>query len=380
MDTSTVDSVARRPEVERAAAPSSPVVALRSTSVDDFLMDVADPMAELADVPCARVSHGWWLPETATDGQLLYFVQCSLPDDVVFAAETAAAVYGVDVRPQSRAFSPFRVCVSRRGRGRALRRPGIYCRSLDVDDEEVVECGGLRMTSAVRTVFDVACSSPLERAVWVVECFCRMGLVTLGELWEFARAHRGRRGVRVFREALRLADVASESPQETAVRLRLLEAGFVGVRSQVRVQRRCGAHFRVDLGVLRPRVGDEAAVDRLVVPGSRGIAIEYDGVQFHPTSGVKWREDRERLRELKSLGWLPIVVHSSDLWGDRPTFEYEVADAMRRLWGVEHRVSGVRRRWGLTRMNRVRNAWSRRVEPWWRVWDGGRAPRSEVRV
>lgn len=339
-----------------AASPSSPVLHLRSRSVEELHAALRAPAS--GSLPLRRVSHGWVLPEDVSDGALLKFLSKHLPDDVVFAGELAAAIHGVDVRPQGQGGEPFRLCLMRRAGHRALRRPGIHCRSMQIVDEDVVERFGVRVTSAGRTLADVVCSSALDRAVASVEGFLQRRLVTLKHMWWRVQGLFRRRGVKMLRRALRLADVRSESPQESAVRLRLLEAGFGGVCPQVKVVRPGGGVFRVDVAVLLP-----------AGCGARGVAVEYSGEEFHPLVGEKRAQDCARREELESLGWRVVEVRGPDLHGLLPVFEQRVADLVRAAGGVAPPV-GVREKWGLTKMNWLRNAWSRRREPWWRPWEG----------
>lgn len=349
----SIDQAPRRWSASR----SSPVLGLSASSVEEL----SCPTRETGAIKEGeiRISHGWLVPSDLSDVDLLRHVQSFLPNDALYAAETAAAIYGIDIRPQSRFDQPFRLCVMRRGGSRAFRRPGLHCRSMQYDDADVHWYQGLRVTSPVRTVIDLLCSLRVDRAVWVLEEFLRRGLVSMRELLDRLPLWRGRRGVCTARRALRLADTSSESPQETAVRLRLLEAGFASVSSQLPVPRADGGVFRLDLALMIPQTAYWGKCP--------GVAVEYHGVDFHPSSGAKWQEDCVREQEIRAQGWQYVSVRADDLSGDEPVFERRVAECVARVTGQRFLVA-MRRSWRLTRMNRLRNAWTRPSEPWWRLW------------
>lgn len=399
-------------ERPRASGPSSPVLTLRSRSVEDFLSrhraeetltpnalpspsssndkrESPPPLEQSVRNPerhrilfrsdlvargetsasirrkvrtgeLIHVARGWYSTEPISDRDFLRELQQILPDDVIFAAETAALFYGIDTRSQDRPDTPFRLCLLRPRGQRALRRPGERCRSMTIDDEEIVELEeGIRITSPVRTLCDIVMSERIDRATAVVEEFLRKQLVTLKELWSAIKIRRGRRGVKILRRAVREADPQSESVQETAVRLRLKEAGLPVPSTQIEVRRQCGRKYRMDLGW---------------ACGTGGVAVEYYGQDFHPESGAKAEADEERLVELADAGWEAIVVRAKDMAGIEPVFERLVAEALQARLGRRFRV-GLREKWRLTRTNRVRNAWSRRVEPGWTLWEERRRER-----
>lgn len=304
-----------------------------------------------------QIARGWYATEPLSGIEFLWELQKVLPKDVIFAGETAALFYGIDARSHKRPDDSFRLCMLRPRGQRALRRPGERCRSMMLEDEEVVEAGpGIRITSPLRTLCDIVMSERIDRATAVVEDFLRKHLVTVQELWSAIRERRGRRGVKILRRAVQEADPSSESVQETAVRLRLKEAGLPEPKTQIEVRRRCGRKFRMDLGW---------------VCGDGGVAVEYYGQAYHPESGVKAESDEQRLVELAEAGWQAIVVRADDMAGIEPVFERAAAEALRVRTGRRFRM-GLREKWRLTRANRVRNAWSRADEVGWLLWRGRR--------
>jgi len=374
-----------------------------------------------------HIARGWYAERPLGDEETLLAAVSILPRDVVIAGETAAMLQGVDQRPTFRHGEPFRLCVVRERGRRATRRPGVRSRVMELFDGEIIEDPrGFRMTSAVRTACDLAMGSTIDRATAWIEGFRRAGLVTTEELLAAAAQRSGRRGVRILRRAIQLADPRSESPQETAVRLRLLDVGLPVPDLQVEVALGPGARvasptLRIDLGwrqgdaaassaasvaaMHEVAKGDERDIDdatedpvasmRAVArtsplgeskspdtagtpssQGSRttpekrgGVGVEYYGAEFHPDDGPGAVHDTDRIADLKDRGWDILVLREDDLAGRDRAFECEVG---RRL-GVAV-APGPRLTWKQTRTNAVHNAWTRSTEPWWQGWrpPGGR--------
>lgn len=115
-----------------------------------------------------------------------------------------------------------------------------------------------------------------------------------------AERHSGARGIVQLRRALKLADGGAESPQESRLRLALLDAGLPTPCTQLTVTSSLG-HFvaRLDLGWREWKV-----------------AVEYDGTQ-HWTDSKQRSRDIDRIAELEALGWRIIRV-SADMLRQRP--------------------------------------------------------------
>lgn len=99
---------------------------------------------------------------------------------------------------------------------------------------------------------------------------------------------RGCRGLRVARQHL---DVGSESPKETELRLRVIEAGFPEPESNGVITLRSGRSTHGDL-VFRQWM----------------VLLEYDG-DHHREDDGQWAKDVDRLNELAGNGWLVIRVN-----------------------------------------------------------------------
>jgi hypothetical protein len=96
---------------------------------------------------------------------------------------------------------------------------GMVVHSYQLADDEVQTVGGMRVTTAARTAFDIGRRLPVARAVPVLDALLRAAATKPADVVAVTERHRGARGVQRLRAALELADGGAESPQETRVRL-----------------------------------------------------------------------------------------------------------------------------------------------------------------
>jgi len=178
-----------------------------------------------------------------------------LPDAAVFTGPTAAWLHGLDIPP----CSPIEAAVP--STSSTSRLVGVVVRRCCIPAAETSIRRGLRVTSAVRTIADLACRLPLTDAVALLDTALHGRLVNSGRLRDWASTHAGYRGVRCLKRALELADPAAESVMETRLRLLLVLAGLPHPRAQV--------SLRDDFGLFLARPD-------LYYPDAR-LAIEYDG-------------------------------------------------------------------------------------------------------
>ena len=104
----------------------------------------------------------------------------------------------------------------------------------------------------------------------------------------------GRRGRRVLRTALGLLDAASESPQESRLRVVILLGGIPGVVANLPITTSGGFHYR----------GDLAFPERKVI-------VEYQS-ELH-NSPEAFRADMTRISRLEADGWYVMLVNKDDL-------------------------------------------------------------------
>ncbi len=107
----------------------------------------------------------------------------------------------------------------RTGRGYTIRQAGL-------PEDDVVVVGGLRVTSLVRTLVDVAREWDVVDAVVAIDDALADGRVTLAELTTAVLRQTHWPAIGRAAESVRLARVGAHSPHETRTRLAFLGAGL----------------------------------------------------------------------------------------------------------------------------------------------------------
>ncbi|TLG03480.1 hypothetical protein FEK35_21300 [Nocardia cyriacigeorgica] len=217
--------------------------------------------------------------------------------EAVVSHVSAAVVHGLPVWdvPMDR------VHVTRdRGAGaRSTKQLTVHAARLDRGD--VVRAGGLAVTSAARTVVDLARSVPFAHAVVIGDGALHAGLTTRRALEDQLMRARGRPGCPAARRAIQFLDSRSESPGESLSRIVIDRAGLPRPEQQATV--------------LDDRGRFVARVDFLFP--DRGVIGEFDGMVKYRTGRRPSEETviAEKVREdaLRSLGWLVVRWTWSDL-------------------------------------------------------------------
>jgi len=194
--------------------------------------------------------------------------------------EVAAQLLGIELLEDP---TTLRVTVPR-NRSR-LTLPDAKVVRADLDADELVEEDGLRVTSAARTVADLARVLPPAEALVAADSALRNRLVDMTQLAPVLTTALGS-GARALRLVGAHLDPASGSVMETLLRWHLLEAGLPAPRTQFRIS----DERRVEV----------ARVD-FCWPTQR-LVVEADGFAFH-SDRVAFRRDRARGNELVRLGW-----------------------------------------------------------------------------
>lgn len=191
------------------------------------------------------------------------------------------------------------------------RPTGVTTRTDRLRDEEIATRFGCRITSPVRTAFDLARRVPLVEAVSAVDALAHRTQFTPAHLDELAGHHRRARGIVAVRRVLSLMDPRAESLPETRLRLGLADRGVPPGVPQHRVTLLTGERKRLDLAW-----------------PTRMVALEYDGPEHRSVTGQN-RDAFHRAR-LADLGWHVIVVTSAML-ADPAAFDELAARVLRRL-------------------------------------------------
>lgn len=178
------------------------------------------------------------------------------------------------------------------------RRPplGMVVHSDALACGETLQVGGLPVTTAARTAFDLGRRLSTEQGVQRIDALMSATGVTVGDIARVAADHPGVRGLRQLRRTLALVDAGAESPYESLTRLLLVEAGLPAPRTQIEVRDDAGYVFaRLDMGWRQWQV-----------------AVEYDGAQ-HWTDARQRAWDIDRTVLLEAAGWIVIRVSAGML-------------------------------------------------------------------
>lgn len=164
-------------------------------------------------------------------------------------------------------------------------------------EEDLTEINGVRVTTPLRTAWDLGGHRFIEPAVSGMDAMLRLGSFTHAELVGGVERFRGARWVTTLREWAPFADGRAESPGESALRVRCLEAGLPDMTPQVEVSSR-GRLARLDLGNLEWR-----------------FATEYDGEEWH-SQPIDVAHDLARRRWLDlDEGWTLCAVGKNEVYG-----------------------------------------------------------------
>jgi very-short-patch-repair endonuclease len=198
----------------------------------------------------------------------------------VLAGYSAAELLGASCGP---AGASAEVLLLRTGR-QSYRCPGLRVHRDLAEPAEITEVGPYRVTTAVRTAFDLARWVPtLREKVVAVDALAHHCGIALEDVLRLRRQHSGARGARHVVPVLRLADARAESPMETRIRMALHEHGLPAPHVQ----------FEVEAG------GRTRRLD-LAYP-SVHLAIEYDGRDHRKQQQA--HQDLLREAALVRLGW-----------------------------------------------------------------------------
>ena len=212
-----------------------------------------------------------------------------LPDGACFSGPSGAFLHAID-----------RQCIAIEATlppaTTTSRLAGIAIRRCYLTSDEIVVRKGLPVTSAMRTVIDLACRLHLIDAVVIIDAALHMRLTCADQLRAWAAAHAGHRGVAKLRRAIEYAEPASESPMETRLRLVLVLGGLPKPRVQI--------SLHDDRGIFLGRAD-------LYYPEQR-LAIEYDGATHRDSLAA----DNRRQNRMLQAGYRLLRFTASDVLGD----------------------------------------------------------------
>jgi very-short-patch-repair endonuclease len=209
-----------------------------------------------------------------------------VPPDGALGGHSAAELLGAECSPPNAAAELIAP------RGDVRKRRGLKVRQDALSEEEVCLVGPFRVTTPLRTAYDLGRRLELIEAVAAVDALARLGRF---DPMMLLNGPPGARYRRRLPEVVALADPLSESVMETRLRVLLVRGGLPTPVAQFRVLDACGqVRARVDLAY----------------PAAR-LALEYDG--SHHFDEQFSRRDRSRDLELGDLGWQTMRFTAEDL-------------------------------------------------------------------
>lgn len=167
--------------------------------------------------------------------------------------------------------------------------PGIHVRNERLDALEVVTIGGLAVTTPERTAFDLARHLPRDLAVTHLDALARATGIDAMQVLLLADRYPRARGLPRARIALPLMDGGAQSPQETRIRLILIDDGLPAPRTQIMVTDGTNRAV-IDMGYDEPRVG-----------------FDYEGAH-HSEVRDQYVHDIGRAELIDGQGWIDIRV------------------------------------------------------------------------
>ncbi|MGW6196311.1 type IV toxin-antitoxin system AbiEi family antitoxin domain-containing protein [Kribbella sp. NPDC055110] len=169
--------------------------------------------------------------ERATRRHLLHVRMASERlGDVVVSHQSAALLHGLPVWGTDLARAHFTRVAS--GRPRVGRGVQVHRGTPAVD--EIVELGGLNVTSVDRAIVETACTTSYEVGVVMADVALR-GLTTREQLAAVVRRHRHWRGLPAAQAAVLFADARSESVGESRLRVLMANHGLPEPELQVEI-------------------------------------------------------------------------------------------------------------------------------------------------
>lgn len=224
-----------------------------------------------------------------------------VPQEVVVTDATAAWLHEVDVLMPGEHLVVPDVQAFHRSAGCRIRRGSVASGERSLLEQDVMEIGGVRVTTPLRTALDLGRHPSLDRSFAQAEAMVRAGVdrdELLGELPRF----NGYRWVRNLRAVTPWLDPRPHSLAESITRKRAIWLGPPYPEPQRPVLNPQGDEWLLDMGY-----------DELF------LAIEYDGEEFHTEEEAQQHDAERRIR--RNTPWMIEVVTRKNLFGRHQDFD-----------------------------------------------------------
>jgi hypothetical protein len=189
-----------------------------------------------------------------------------------------------------------------------LDRPHVIVHRMKLYDDEVTVHQGIAVTTPERTWLDLAEVLSLDALVVAGDSCVRvprpelegrdMPLCTIADLQRMIDRHKGKRGLRKAKEAIKLVRVGSDSPQESLLRLAITRSGLPEPELNVPIITDDGIrHHEPDLSYRKYKIG-----------------IEYEGEHHGDDSQIT--RDIARSERYAALGWTEVRISKRHMVND----------------------------------------------------------------
>jgi len=268
-----------------------------------------------------RLIHGVYVANPVPDSLELRCAALRLvvPADAVVCDRHAGWLHGAHmVLAPNEHLQVAPVCVYLPSPGRRLRNHLADSGERTFARGDVIELMGLRVTSPLLTTWDLGRHRHVERSLAAMDQMLRLELFSKEELVAGVPRFRGMRWVRTLRVMVDYVDGRAESPPESILRLRWIQAHLPAPVPQLEVYDAGGSFLaRLDLG------NDELC-----------FAAEYDGAEWH-SSPEQLEHDRERRALVEAeTPFIVKALRKQNLFGPRADAEAilrrGIAEARRR--------------------------------------------------
>ncbi|GAA2151272.1 hypothetical protein GCM10009844_33230 [Nocardioides koreensis] len=173
----------------------------------------------------------------------------------------------------------------------------------NLEPQDVVELHGLRVTTPLRTAWDLGRVRWTEPAISALDAMLRLDVFSREELLAGVERFRRMRWITTLRTMAPLADGRSESPGESVLRLRWIECSLPAPTPQYEVFR--GGRLLARLDLANPELR---------------FAAEYDGAEWH-SSPEQQQHDSLRRADVSHEDWLVLPFTSVNVFGRRANCE-----------------------------------------------------------
>lgn len=220
--------------------------------------------------------------------------QRRMPSHAFFCSVTAAIVMGVPLPWWCESAPELHVAVP--APQRALRGVGIVGHKLKIERARISEVDGVRLSHPEDTWCQLGSILSLTDLVAAGDFLVhwKRPLTTPASLRQAIHCYPGRRGRPTLRAAIGLLDPRAESPQESRLRVILIEGGLDGFAVNLPIRTSGGHNYRADLAF----------------PAQK-VILEYQGSDH--LLPERYRRDMTRISRLEADGWYVIQVNADDL-------------------------------------------------------------------